>query len=159
MKFLEKKKLKIEAHKRRYSKIWKVIESKIAMHAGSAKKFCRKTIPYVNKHQMISAPGEPLDARSDRFYLSNSNLKSTLNLIIDQEKNQLQFSTRESFLHKDRTVKYVVREILHKFNEDLSGNEGVMDAMCSKLEKFFVKMKQQQVRVSSLWEVHCWYLP
>lgn len=143
--FEKKKKIKIEAHKKRYRKIWRAIESKIAVSAGSAKNFGRRTLPF-NKTSM-TASTDPSEGKSDRFNLSNSNLKSTLNLIIEQEKNKLQFTTRESFLHKERTVKYVVREILQKFNEDLSDSVPVVEAMCKKLEKFFAQMKQQQVRV------------
>lgn len=146
LQFEEKKQHKIDAHKKRYSKIWKVIESQIAIHAGSAKKFGRKTTPYMTNH-LKPATAEPSERKSDSFYLSNSNLKSTLNLIIAQEKNQLQFSNRASLEHKERTVNYVVREVLLKFKEDLSDNEVVVEAMCVKLENFFVKMKQSQVRV------------
>ncbi|KAL5280801.1 FSIP2 family protein [Megaselia abdita] len=146
LQFAEKKKRNIEAHKKRYSRIWKVIEAKIAIHAGSAKKFYRKTIPFAKKIPLLLPTSVPESSNDGKFFLSNSNLKSTLNLIIDQEKNKLQFSTRESLLHKERTIKYVVREILNKFNEDLSGYEVIVEAMSAKLEKFFVKMKQQQIR-------------
>lgn len=145
----EKRKRRIEAHKKRYSNTWKIIEAKIAIHAGSAKKFSRKTVPFIKTYKMNTQVTlePPPEQKPETFLLSISNLKSTLNMIIDQEKNRLKYSTRESMLNKEMTINYVISEIINKFDEDLSENESVMEEMCSKVGQFFKKMMHQQIRV------------